>query len=170
MGFGTIYGKTSDIRLVSCYCSNTAAAALKAGYVVALRFTNTIYNVDSDTTNAVVRDEFGKGFGQAVDYAVGTNSVVVGILAQNKFGKTTWDDQGWALAVTRGPVAIAYASQTFTGKLIVLPSAIAGNVGCVASDVVGDGKFPYGVVGYGLTGSAGEGTGTVAVFVNTMFG
>jgi len=165
MGFGTIYGKTSEMKLVSCYCSNTAEAAIRQGNVVALRFTDTTYSGDGD-----VMPELGNGFGAAIDYAVSTNSVVVGVVAPAKHGETSYEHQQWAPVVTRGPLASVCCSQTFTGKLIVFPSVVAANVGSVASDDEGDGKFPYGVVGYGLTGSTGEGTDTISMFVTTLFG
>ncbi|MHC4704283.1 MAG: hypothetical protein ACYTFQ_27300, partial [Planctomycetota bacterium] len=108
MGYGVQIGRASDTRLVSVYCSNTAAGALNKGYVVALRFTG--------TTLASTPNEDGTRFGAAVDHAADTNSFVVGVLGGGRSDQTTWANASWGQAVVRGPLASVYASGTVTAQ------------------------------------------------------
>jgi len=161
MGFGTIYGKTSDVRLVSCYCSNTDEAALYPGRVVALRYTDTTWSGDGDVT-----PELGNGFGAAIDYTAATNSFVVGVLACQRYGETTFAHQSWAPVVTRGPIAEVTSTSTVAAAVAIFPdSGVDGHV----NDETGDGTAPQGFVGYSITAlNGGTSTGSISMFVNTL--
>jgi len=160
MGYGVMIGRVSDTRLVSVYCSNTASAALVKGKVAALRYT--------DTVTPSTPEENGTRFGAAVDYPSATNSVVVGVLWGGTRGVTTWANASWGECVTRGPLALVYASGTVAAKVALYPSSLAANCGYV-DDITGDGTAPHGYVGYSVGSVATAVTGSIAVFVNTLF-
>ena len=167
MAYGVRIGKISDIRKVACYCSNTAGGDLYAGRVVGLVYTDTTYSGDGTVTPT--KDAAGyRGMGAAIDYAVGTASVVVGVLDWGPPAhKGYWSDGTWADVITRGPVAHALGSGTVEVKVALYPST---GVDGYVDDVTGDGTAPQGFVGYSLEAIADASTATVGIFVNTLFG
>ena len=151
MGYGAVTGKVSDTRLVSVYCSNTAAGVLYKGYVVALRGTNTVLQ---STPNYE-----GVGFGAAVDHAADTNSFAVGVLGGGRSDQNYWGHAKWGQAVTRGPLASVYASGTVTsGEELWL----CAEDGAAYST---DGTF----VGYAVSATATNVTSTIQAFINTIY-
>ena len=155
MGYGAVTGKVSDTRLVSVYCSNTAAGVLYKGYLASLKGTNTVLNANS-----------GVGFGAAVDHNADTNSVVVGILGGGRSDHNYWGDATWGQAVTRGPLASVYVSGTVTaGHALYAHAQGDGAAYCTETDV----HYIYSFVGYPLTATSTNVTSTIQAFINTFF-
>ena len=157
MAYEGIVTKGTDERLRSVYCSNTDGNDLKVFRTVAWKHGSS----SADTGD-------GQGFGFAVDYAIATNSVVVGILWNPSSSITEYKHGHAGFAMARGVCPTASCWATCVAKYLGVPKDSKDGL---LSDEIGAGTsalYNPGICGMFLATVSGTSTTTTSFYVSTL--